>query len=127
MNKDYQTIITKVSQQIAKTFLQHEENLAARATLVDTDISEITRQIGLETTKIIFEHVRNDLVKKTTRRFCHPKSSSHLLQSHVRAKRTQVSICMEALCWLKTPDQRDEHQASWEERSRHSRLDGFWQ
>jgi len=77
MNKDDQTIITKVSQQIAKTFLHHEENLAARATLVDADISEITRQIGLETTKIVVEHVRADLVKKNNTTV----SSSKIVQS----------------------------------------------
>jgi hypothetical protein len=64
MKKDYQDMITEVSKQIANTFLQHEENVAARAVLVDADIAEITRQIGLETTKIVFEQVRDDLVKK---------------------------------------------------------------
>lgn len=68
MDKDYQEIITKVSKQVAKTFLQHEDNLAARATLLDADIAKITRQIGLETTKIVVEHVRDDLVKKNNRK-----------------------------------------------------------
>ncbi len=66
MDKDYQEIITKVSKQVAKTFLHQEDNLAARATLLDADIAEITRQIGLETTKIVIEHVRDDLVKKNS-------------------------------------------------------------
>ncbi len=68
MDKDYQELITKVSKQVAKTFLQHEDNLATRATLLDADIAKITRQIGLETTKIVIEHVRDGLVKKNNRK-----------------------------------------------------------
>ncbi len=64
MKKEYQEIITAVSQQIAKTFVQHEDNLAARATLLDADIAEITRHIGVETTKLVVEHVRDDLVQQ---------------------------------------------------------------
>jgi len=64
MKKEYQELMTTVSQQVAQTFLHHEDNLAARALLVDADIAEITRQIGLETTKIVVEHVRDDLVKQ---------------------------------------------------------------
>jgi len=74
MKNDYQNMITEVSQQIANTFLQHEENLAARAGLVDADIAEITRQIGLETTKIVFEQVRDDLVKKNNTKDLSSKS-----------------------------------------------------
>ncbi len=33
MKSDYQELVTQVSQQIAKTFFHHEENLVARATL----------------------------------------------------------------------------------------------
>lgn len=64
MQEDYQEMITNVSKQVAKTFLQHEDNLAARATLLDADIAELTRQIGLESTKIVVEQVRDELVKK---------------------------------------------------------------
>ncbi len=67
MKNDYQEIITAVSTQVAKTFLSHEDNLAARATLLDADIAEITRQIGVETTKIVLEHVRDDLVEQKQR------------------------------------------------------------
>lgn len=63
MDKDYQEIISQVSTQVAKAFLQHEDNLAGRAMLVEADIAKLTRQIGLETTKIVLEHVRDDLVK----------------------------------------------------------------
>lgn len=64
MQEDYQEIITKVSKHVAKVFLQHEDNLAVRATLLDADIAELTRQIGVETTKIVIEQVRDELVKK---------------------------------------------------------------
>jgi hypothetical protein len=68
MNHDYQELITTVSEQIAQEFLDHEPNLAQRALLLDADIAEITRAIGLETTKIVLEHFRDQLVKKTNRK-----------------------------------------------------------
>ena len=64
METDYQELIAAVSTEVAKTFLANEDNLAARATLLDADIAEITRQIGVETTKKVLEQVRDDLVKK---------------------------------------------------------------
>lgn len=79
MDKDYQELVTKVSKQVAKAFLRQEENLAARATLLDADVAEITRHIGLETTKIVIEHVRDDLVKKNSGK----DSSSKIVQSSV--------------------------------------------
>jgi len=64
METDYQELIATVSTQVAKTFLSHEENLAARATLLDADIADITRQIGAETTRMVLEQVCEELVKK---------------------------------------------------------------
>jgi mevalonate pyrophosphate decarboxylase len=64
MDTDYQELIAAVSTEVATTFLAHEDNLVARATLLDADIAEITRQIGRESTKKVLEHVRDDLVKK---------------------------------------------------------------
>jgi hypothetical protein len=64
MDTDYQELIAAVSTEVATTFLAHEDNLAARATLLDADIAEITRQIGRESTKKVLEQVRDDLVKK---------------------------------------------------------------
>jgi hypothetical protein len=66
METDYQELIAAVSAEVAKTFLANEDNLAARATLLDADIAEITRQIGAETTKKVLEQVRDDLVKKNS-------------------------------------------------------------
>lgn len=68
MNQTYQELIDKVSQHIAQTFLTHETNVTQRALLVDADIAEITRQIGLKTTQIVLEHSRDELVKKNNRK-----------------------------------------------------------
>ena len=68
MNQAYQELINNVSQQIAQTFLTHESNVTQRALLVDADIAEITRQIGLKTTQIVLEHSRDELVKKNNRK-----------------------------------------------------------
>ena len=64
METAYQALIAAVSTEVANTFLATEDNLAARATLLDADIAEITRQIGLATTKKVLEQVCDDLVKK---------------------------------------------------------------
>lgn len=79
MKNEYQELVTTVSQQVAKAFLRNEENLAARATLLDADISEITRHIGRETTKRVVEQVRDDLVKKNNTK----DSSSKIVPSFV--------------------------------------------
>lgn len=64
MNSIYQDLITKVSQELSQKFLTREPNLVERARLFDADIAEITRQIGLETTTMVLEQLRDDLVKK---------------------------------------------------------------
>ncbi len=64
MNHDYQEIISKAGEQISEKFLEKEDNIAARAVFLDADIAEITRQIGLETTKIIIRNASDRLVKK---------------------------------------------------------------
>lgn len=64
METDYQDIIEKVSTEIAKTFLDTEENLAARARCLDAEIAEITRQIGLTTTSIVCAQLRDEAIKK---------------------------------------------------------------
>lgn len=66
MKTDYQKLIAAVSTEVAKTFFTNENNLAARATLLDADIADITRQIGAETTRLVLEHVCEELVKKNT-------------------------------------------------------------
>ncbi len=66
--KNYEALISQVSQEIAERFLSLEGNIAQRAVFVDADIAEITRQIGLETTQHIYEKVLAQEVeqKKTT-------------------------------------------------------------
>lgn len=68
MDQAYQELIESVSHQIAQEFLTHESHVPQRALLLDADIAEITRQIGLATTKIVFEHSRDQLVKKNNRK-----------------------------------------------------------
>jgi hypothetical protein len=68
MDQDYQELITTVSSQIAQLFLTKEANIAQRALLVDADIAEITRQIGLETTTRVLKQTCEQLVKKTNQK-----------------------------------------------------------
>lgn len=55
MKEKYQEMIKDVSIRLAEAVLNNEPDLAKRALLLDGDISEITRQIGAESTKIILE------------------------------------------------------------------------
>ena len=65
MEKDcYQEIITKVSEKLAQKISAEEKGLAQRATLVDGDIAEIVKEIGLETTKRVLEKTRDQIVVK---------------------------------------------------------------
>ena len=63
--KPYEELITHISQTLAERFLSEEENISKRALLLDGDISEITRKIGLETTQRIYEEtVQQHVAKK---------------------------------------------------------------
>lgn len=64
MNADYQHIIDDVSAEIAQKILDTEHNLTTRARCIDTDISAITRQIGLTTTTLVCEQLRDEAIKK---------------------------------------------------------------
>jgi len=66
--KQYQSIIKAVSDELSEKFIRVEQNLAKRAPLIDQDIAEIVREIGLETTKKVFEKTRDSLVLKKTPR-----------------------------------------------------------
>lgn len=64
----YDEIISRVSKELAKEILKNEKQLDKRALLLDADIAEITRDIGLKTIQGIYkslveEHVA--LKKKT--------------------------------------------------------------
>jgi hypothetical protein len=55
--KSYDEIISKLSNKLAKEILKNEKQLDKRALLLDADIAEITRKIGLETVQQIYESI----------------------------------------------------------------------
>jgi hypothetical protein len=69
MDKErYQEIILSVSSQIAQEFLIKETNLVQRSSFLDADIAEITRGIGLETTRIVYEQLEKQITSKKKER-----------------------------------------------------------
>jgi hypothetical protein len=64
----YQEIILSVSSQIAREFLNKETNLVQRSSFLDADIAEITRGIGLETTRIVYEQLERQITSKKKER-----------------------------------------------------------
>ncbi len=64
----YQEIILSVSSQIAQEFLNKETNLVQRSSFLDADIAEITRGIGLETTRIVYEQLEKQITSKKKER-----------------------------------------------------------
>lgn len=56
MNKsDYDEIISILSKKLAKEIVKNEKELDKRALLLDADIAEITRKIGIETIQEVYE------------------------------------------------------------------------
>ena len=53
----YDEIISKLSKKLAKEILRNEKELDKRALLLDADIAEIIRKIGLETVQEIYESI----------------------------------------------------------------------
>ena len=69
MNKrQYESIIKAVSDELSEKIIHEEQDLAKRAPLIDQEVAEIVREIGLETTKKVFEKTRDKLVLKKTPR-----------------------------------------------------------
>ena len=65
MNRNvYQEIIDEVSRKISDKIIAEEKNLVQRAIFIDKDISEIVREIGLETTKTVLENTRDKIILK---------------------------------------------------------------
>ena len=64
--QQYEQIIEAVSEQLSEKITSEEQDLAKRAPLIDQDIAEIVREIGLQTTKKVFERIRDKLVSKKT-------------------------------------------------------------
>jgi len=56
----YDEIISRISKELAKEILKKEKQLDKRALLLDSEIAEITREIGLKTIKGIY----NSLVEE---------------------------------------------------------------
>jgi len=66
--RQYEQIIKAVSEELSEKIMCEEQDLAKRAPLVDQDVAEIVREIGLETTKRVLEKTRDKLVLKKTPR-----------------------------------------------------------
>jgi len=77
--KDYEEIIKTVSERLSEKIICEEQDLAKRAPLIDQDIAEIVREIGLQTTKRVFEKTRDKLVLKKTPRTDDSKESDDSL------------------------------------------------
>ena len=64
--KDYEKIIQAMSEELSERIVSEEQDLAKRARLIDQDIAEIVREVGLQTTKKVLEKSRDRLVLKKT-------------------------------------------------------------
>jgi hypothetical protein len=58
----YDELISKISKKLAKEILKNEKQLDKQALLLDADIAEITRKIGLETVQRIYESLLEEHV-----------------------------------------------------------------
>jgi len=63
----YEGFIRQVSQELAARFISQEDTSAERARFIDADIAELTRHIGLETTKGIYEQMITQQVSQKKR------------------------------------------------------------
>jgi hypothetical protein len=70
----YQEIIAELSNKLAAKILSEERDIAQRATLIDEDIAEIIREVGLQTVQKVLEETRDDIV---TKKNSGSKHSSH--------------------------------------------------
>jgi flagellar biosynthesis component FlhA len=58
----YDELISKISKKLAKEILKNKKQLDKQALLLDADIAEITRKIGLETVQKIYESLLEEHV-----------------------------------------------------------------
>ncbi len=63
-NEFYEEIIAEVSDKLSEKIIGTENNLAKRATVIDKDIKEIVKEIGLLTTLKVLEDTRDKIVFK---------------------------------------------------------------
>lgn len=65
MEKDcYKEIIEEVSKKLAEKVCSEEDELAARATMIDQDVQSLVQEIGRKATKNILESTRDEVVTK---------------------------------------------------------------
>jgi CO dehydrogenase/acetyl-CoA synthase alpha subunit len=65
MEKDcYKEIIEEVSKKLAEKICSEEDELAARATMIDQDVQSLVQEIGRKATKNILESTRDEVVTK---------------------------------------------------------------
>jgi CO dehydrogenase/acetyl-CoA synthase alpha subunit len=65
MEKDcYEEIIEEVSKKLAKKVCSEEQELAARATMIDQDVQSLVQEIGRKATQNILETTRDEVVSK---------------------------------------------------------------
>lgn len=62
--KEYEELISLIGKKIAEAFLSNEKDISRRSLLLDADVAEITRRIGLEATKIIIEETMAEHIRK---------------------------------------------------------------
>ena len=75
--KDYEKIIQTMSEELSERIVSEEQDLEKRARLIDPDIAEIVREVGLQTTKKVLEKTRDKLVLKKTPGTGDRKESDH--------------------------------------------------
>jgi hypothetical protein len=65
MEKDcYSEIIEEVSKKLADKVCSEEDELAARATMIDQDVQSLVQEIGRKATKNILESTRDEVITK---------------------------------------------------------------
>ncbi len=65
MEKDcYKEIIEEVSKKLAEKVCSEEDELAARATMIDQDVQSLVQEIGRKATKDILESTRDEVIAK---------------------------------------------------------------
>jgi len=65
MKKDaYEDLITEISKKLSEKILQEEGDLTGRVKTIDADIAIVVREVGLRTSKLIFEKTRDEKVTK---------------------------------------------------------------
>ena len=60
----YEKIIQSVSGEIAAAIIQNENDLIRKISFFDSDVAELTRNIGLKTTEMILTHLTDETVKQ---------------------------------------------------------------